>query len=427
MVDHIIPQPEYENNLINLWLLCYNLDDTFLQIHRLQHYVYGGKIMRIIHTSDWHLGRILHGVHLTEDQSYILDQLAYLIKDSKPDVLIVAGDIFDRSVPPVEAVNLLDETLSKILLDYKIPVIMISGNHDSPDRINFGSRILGASRLNIFGRFSNPLKPVKLEEKWGPVYFYPLPYADPAVVRDGMGDENIHTHDDSMSTVIKAIKENMDMGVRNVLVAHTFAAGCEPSESERPLSIGGTDVVDSAHFQGFNYVALGHLHRPQKVSSDNIRYSGSLMKYSFSEAAQKKYIPIIDMDEKGEVHIEKVELTPKRDLRCIEGYLDDILKGPKDGENRDDYIMVRLKDEGAILDAMGKIRSVYPNTLHIEKPQFTFNSELKGPDSNFRKMSIKDLFSSFFKQVTDTEMSQEQMEAFEDILSKQKNIMGGII
>lgn len=381
--------------------------------------------MRILHTSDWHLGRIFHGVHLTEDQAYILDQLTDLIKESKPDVLLVAGDIFDRSVPPVEAVNLLDETLSKILLDYKIPTIMIAGNHDSPDRIHFGSKLMGASRLNIYGKFSKALSPVSLEDKFGPVCFYPLPYAEPAVVREGMEDEDIHTHDDSMCKIVNMIKATMDKSKRNVLLSHTFAAGCEASESERPLSIGGSSVVDSSYFSDFNYVALGHLHRPQKVTSENIRYSGSLMKYSFSEVNQKKHIPIVDIDEEGNIHVEKIELKPRRDLRCIEGCLDEILKGPSAGESREDYLMVTLKDEGAVLDAMGKIRNVYPNTLHIERPQFALSNELRGPDSNFRKMDMTDLFSSFFKQVTDTEISEEQVVVFQDILSKYKDAVRG--
>jgi exonuclease SbcD len=380
--------------------------------------------MRILHTSDWHLGRIFHGVHLTEDQAYILEQLIELIKDRKPDVILVAGDIFDRSVPPVEAVNLLDETLSKILMDYKIPTIMISGNHDSPDRVDFGSRLMEESRLHIIGRFNKNIKPVVIEDKFGPVYFYPLPYVEPAIVRESMEVE-IHSHDEAMNVLIGNIKNTMNMDKRNVLIAHTFAAGGEASESERPLTIGGSSVVDAAYFNDFNYAALGHLHRPQRIGGDNIRYSGSLMKYSFSEATQKKYIPIIEMDEKGNVSVETIELKPRRDLRCIEGYLEDILKGPQNGESREDYLMVTLKDDGAILDAMGKIRSIYPNALHIERPQFTSTNNRLNVDSNFRKMDVSELFSSFFKQVTDTEMSDEQKTAFSDIVTKLNKSLRG--
>ncbi len=251
--------------------------------------------MRILHTSDWHLGRIFHGVHLTEDQAYMLEQLIQLIKDRRPDVILVAGDIFDRSVPPVEAVNLLDDTLSKILMDYKIPTIMISGNHDSPDRVDFGSRLMEESKLHIVGRFNNSQKPVMVEDKFGAVYFYPLPYVEPAIVRDSIGAE-VHSHDEAMKVLMENIKSTMDKEKRNVLITHTFAAGGEASESERPLSIGGSSVVDAAYFNDFDYVALGHLHRPQRIGGENIRYSGSLMKYSFSEATQKKHIPIIEMD-----------------------------------------------------------------------------------------------------------------------------------
>jgi DNA repair protein SbcD/Mre11 len=381
--------------------------------------------VRILHTSDWHLGRIFHGVHLTEDQSYILNELIHLIKDSKIDAILVAGDIFDRSVPPVEAVNLLDEIMSKIVLDLKIPTVMIAGNHDSPDRIHFGSRLMGASKLSITGRYKRDVRPVVIEDNFGEVNFYSLPYAEPAAIRDQMENEDIHTHDEAMFRAVGSIKDNMNKNKRNVLISHTFAAGGEASESERPLSIGGSSVVDASYFMEFNYVALGHLHRPQRVGSDNIRYSGSLMKYSFSEATQKKSIPIIDMDAKGNISIENIVLKPKRDLRCLDGYLEDILKGPQGGENREDYIMVTLKDEGAILDAMGKVRSVYPNCLHIERPQLTLSSNLCGADSNFKKMSITDLFSSFFKQVTDTEISQEQTTVFQDVLNKYNNKLRG--
>lgn len=381
-------------------------------------------IMRILHTSDWHLGRIFHGVHLTEDQAYMLEQLGALIKDQKIDVLLVAGDIFDRSVPPVEAVNLLDEFLSKVLIDYKIPTIMISGNHDSPDRVDFGSRLMAESRLHIYGRFSKNIKPVILEDKFGQVNFYPLPYAEPAIVRDAYGVE-LHSHDEAMKLLTDDIKSNMQLNKRNVLITHTFASGGEESESERPLSIGGSSVVDGAYFDAFNYVALGHLHRPQRVLSDKIRYSGSLMKYSFAEATQKKHIPIIDLDEKGNISYETIELKPRRDLRCIEGCLADILKGPKPGENKDDYIMVTLMDEGAILDAMGKVRNIYPNTLHVERPQLALKNNKLTVDHNFRRMGIGELFGSFFKQVTEEDMTEVQIKTFESLIDKLNNSMRG--
>lgn len=374
--------------------------------------------MRIIHTSDWHLGRIFHGIHLTNDQAYILDQFVELVKDSNPDVILVSGDIFDRSVPPTEAVNLLDDVVSRIILNHGIPIIIIAGNHDSADRLGFGSRLLQKKGLNIFGKFRKSFDQVVLYDQHGPVNFYSLPYVEPATIRDMLEDETIHTHDETMLKLIEYIKGKMDKKSRNILLAHTFVAGGEESESERPLSVGGSGIVNAAYFKDFDYVALGHLHKAQKVGTDKIRYSGSLMKYSFSEANHKKTVSIIDIDGEENIAIENIELKPKRDLRKIEGFLEDILQGPQTGENKDDYLMITLKDEGAILDPIGKIRKVYHNVLHIERPQLQTNNNLINPDRDFKKMHEIDLFSSFFKQVTDRDISPEQKKVFELVMDK---------
>ena len=381
--------------------------------------------MRIIHTSDWHLGRIFHGIHLTDDQAYILDQFVELVKDVKPDAILVAGDIFDRSVPPTEAVNLLDEVVSRILLDHKVPMMMIAGNHDSPDRLGFGCRLLQDRGLIIAGRLAIDSKPLILEDQYGTVNIHGLPYAEPALTREKLEDPDIHTHDESMVKLVQHFKKGMDMGKRNVLVAHAFVAGGNESESERPLSVGGTGMVNPVCFEGFDYVALGHLHRPQSIGTGNIRYSGSLMKYSFSEANHKKQISVFEIGEKGSLRIEDIELKPNRDLRCIEGTMQDILKGPQNGENREDYIMVTLSDEGAILDAMGKIRRVYPNALHIERPQMTVEGNLVRADRNFNRMNETDLFASFMQQVTEREMTEQQKEVFKDTLTTYYHTLRG--
>jgi len=372
--------------------------------------------MRILHTSDWHLGRIFHGIYLTEDQSYILAQFINLVKDVKPDVIVISGDIFDRSVPPVEAVNLLDDVISNILLDCNVPIITIAGNHDSPDRLGFGHRLMEGKGFNISGRLKIDMMSTVIEDEFGPVYFYSIPYVEPAVVREKMADDTIHTHDASMCKLINYVKDGMNKNGRNVLIAHAFVSGCQESESERPLSIGGSSVVDASYFNGFNYTALGHLHRPQRVGCENIRYSGSLMKYSFSEANHKKCVYLVDMNKDGDVKVEGIELKPRRDLRCIEGYLDEILKGPKDGESSEDYLMVTVKDGKAIMDIMEQVRKVYPNVLYIERPQLLAGGNLCGPDKNYRKMSEFDLFSSFYRQVTDSEISQDQVHMLEVIL-----------
>lgn len=374
--------------------------------------------MRILHTSDWHLGRIFYGTYLTDDQAYILDQFINLVKDEKPDVILISGDIFDRSVPPVEAVNLLDDVMSRILMDYSVPIITIAGNHDSPDRLGFGYRLLQGKGLNISGRLNIDMMSTIIEDKYGPVHFYSIPYVEPAVVREKLLDDTIHSHDASMGRLINHIKDRMDKNSRNVLLAHAFAAGCEECESERPLSVGGSSMVSSSYFEGFNYTALGHLHRPQKVGAQNIRYSGSLMKYSFAEAIHKKCVYMIDMDEKGDIKVQEIELKPKRDVRCIEGYLEEIIKGPKSGESKEDYMLVKVKDTEPIFNIMEKVRAVYPNALSIDRPQLTLGGNLSGLDKDYKKLSEFDLYSSFFKQVTDLEISMDQGHLFEKALEK---------
>lgn len=370
--------------------------------------------MRFIHTSDWHLGRIFHGTHLTDDQAYILEDFIRLVGYSKPDVVLIAGDIYDRAAPPAEAVNLLDDVLSRILLDCKVPVVLIAGNHDSPERVGFGARLLARQGLHIAGVLDKNIAPVGIYDSDGPVYIYPLPYADPPVVRERFSVKDIRDHNEAMAFIINQLTANIPAGTRLILVGHVFVAGGEVSESERPLSIEGSGFVDLEHFFAFHYAALGHLHRPQYIGSENIRYSGSLMKYSFSEAGHRKSVTLVEMDRLGKTTVEEVSLTPRRDVRCLEGLLNDILAGPRSGESRDDYLKVTLTDSGAILDAMGKLRSVYPNVLHIERPFLAADLELRGPGDDHRELSETSLFSSFFKQVTGTVLSAEQLQVFKD-------------
>lgn len=370
--------------------------------------------MRILHTSDWHLGRIFHGVHLTDDQAHILDQFVKLVSEVKPEAVLVAGDIYDRSVPPAEAVKLLDEVLTQVLLDCRVSVILIPGNHDSPERLGFGTRLLALQGLHIAGQLDKNITPIGIRDSNGPVYIYPVPYADPPVVRERLEVQDVHDHDRAMAAVIGQLTAHIPRGGRSVLVTHAFVAGGEESESERPLSIGGTGTVSSSRFMPFNYIALGHLHRPQNTGGEHIRYSGSLMKYSFSEAGHRKSVTLVEIDGNGKTAVEEIFLSPRRDVRCIEGFLDDILAGPKNRESREDYLKVVLKDSGAILDAMGKLRNVYPNVLHIERPFLTMGGDLRGPGGDHRSLSEIDLFSSFFEQVAGVPLSGEQLGIFTD-------------
>ncbi len=375
--------------------------------------------MRILHTADWHLGRVFHGVHLTEDQSHLLEQLANLIKAEKIDVMLISGDIYDRSVPPADAVNLLDDFLSRVSLDCKIPIILIAGNHDSPDRLGFGYRLMTSQGVHVVGRLTPKIEPIIVKDDFGPVYFSGLPFSEPAIVRERLGDKKAIDYNTAMSCMTKAALgalSNTPKNVRKVILAHAFIAGCDQTDSERPISVGGTGAVDNACFNEFNYVALGHLHRPQAAGADNIRYAGSLMKYSFNESGHKKGVTIVELDEMGKASIETVSLNPKRDVRRIEGNLAQVLKDAQSEKYKEDYFMVTLTDDGALLDPMSKLREVYPNVLHIDRPFVTATNGLAGPSRDYKNKGIVELFDDFFNQVTDIELNEEQKDVFSDIL-----------
>jgi exonuclease SbcD len=368
--------------------------------------------MRFLHTSDWHLGRLLHGVHLTEDQGYVLEQLIDLTRDSRPDVVIVAGDIYDRAVPPPDAVRLLDDALARLVLGVGVRVIIIAGNHDSPDRLDFGSSIMDGRGLHIAARLKKEPRPVILEDGDGPVYFYPLPYAEPAVVRAHLGSETIVDHQTAMDGLVGRIREARPQGVRSVLIAHAFVAGGAESESERPLSVGGTGTVEASCLKGFDYVALGHLHRPQAAGDGVMQYSGSLLKYSFSETDQEKSVKLIEMDRNGRCSTEVVRLTPRHDVRAISGYLEDLIRHPEKGPGREDFLSVTLLDSGALYDPIGKLREVYPNVLHLTPRARTEADEARASAIDHRKMTEQELFAAFYLEVTGETLTAELREAF---------------
>jgi exonuclease SbcD len=372
--------------------------------------------MRFIHTADWHLGRLFHGVHLTEDQARILDRLLDLVRDEKPDALIVAGDLYDRAVPPPDAVKLLDDVLSRLVLGLKTPVIVVSGNHDSAPRLGFGSRLLSEQGLNVVTAPGPEAVRVTLGDDHGPVHFFPVPYCEPATVRWELQDESIRDHQTAMERMTTRARNTIPEGERSVLITHGFVAGGRESDSERPLSMGGAERVDAGVFAGFDYVALGHLHRPQTAGRDHIRYSGSLLKYSFSEADHVKGVNLVEMDAQGACRVEKIVLQPVRDVRRIEGYLRDILSNPEKGERAEDYLAVSLLDRGAILDVMSKLRTVYPNVLHVERPHLTLRADRRGAPSDRRTRGDWELFVDFFEDVTGEPPSPEHRTAYESII-----------
>jgi DNA repair protein SbcD/Mre11 len=376
--------------------------------------------MKLFHTADWHLGKLVQGVSMTEEQRFVLQQFIEAIAEEKPDAVIIAGDLYDRAVPPTDAVNLLDEVLETIVLKLKTPVIAVSGNHDSPGRLNFGSQLMKSNGLYITGQLEKDMEPIVIQDEFGEVHFHLVPYADPSQVRYILENEEIRTHDDAMKKMVAHIESSIDSSKRHVLVGHAFVTphGEEEentSDSERPLAIGGAEYVSALHFKNFHYTALGHLHQAHYVLNETVRYSGSPLKYSISEEHHQKGFHIVQMDELGNVSVEKRLLIPNRDIRTVEGKMEDILLQ----EMNHDYVFVKLLDETPILFPMEKIRSVYPNAMHVERKilSATKDNEESTVGSR-RKMDNLALFNAFYEEVKGVQASEETEHIFKEVLQE---------
>ncbi|EHH1111299.1 exonuclease SbcCD subunit D [Vibrio parahaemolyticus] len=373
--------------------------------------------MKFIHTSDWHLGRQFHNVSLLEDQQAVLEQLIQYIENNPVDAVIVAGDVYDRSVPPTIAIELLNRVVKRICGELNTPMILISGNHDGAERLGFGSEQMKRSGLHIISNFEDMLTPVVIETKAaGHVAFYGMPYNDPEQVRY-VYKEPVSTHDEAHKLIAEKITEQFQSEHRNILISHCFVDGAIESESERPLSIGGSDRVSHEHFLNFDYVALGHLHQPQKKGEEYIRYSGSLMKYSFGEQNQKKGFTLVEIGKDGFIGAEHIELTAPHEMRIVEGELEQILEWGKTDPKNEDYLLVRLMDKHAILNPMEKLRTVYPNVLHLEKPGMLIGVEQEMAQAKLARSEI-DMFKDFFAEAQDSELSNEQEQAICDIIKQ---------
>ena len=373
--------------------------------------------MKFIHTSDWHLGRQFHNVSLLDDQQAVLEQLISYIEDNPVDAVVVAGDVYDRSVPPTVAIELLNRVVKRICTDLKTPMILISGNHDGAERLGFGSEQMKNSGLHIISNFEDMLSPVVITTKAaGEVALYGMPYNDPEQVRFAY-KESVSTHDEAHKLLVEKITEQFQPQQRRVLISHCFVDGAIESDSERPLSIGGSDRVSHEHFLDFDYVALGHLHQPQKKGEEYIRYSGSLMKYSFGEQNQKKGFTLVEINESGFASAEHIELTAPHEMRIIEGDLEQVIEKGKTDPKSEDYLLVRLMDKHAILNPMEKLRAVYPNVLHLEKPGMLIGVEQEMAQAKLARSEI-DMFRDFFSEAQDSQLSQEQERAVNDIIKQ---------
>jgi exonuclease SbcD len=383
--------------------------------------------MRFLHTADWHLGRLFYGTSLIEEQSRLLDQLVDLASERKIQAFLIAGDLYDRSVPPADAVRLFDSFLTR-MADAHIPVIAIAGNHDSADRVGFGAQLMRDRGVHLCGRLELVEAPenhtVTLEDEHGPLQIYSIPFAEPAWVRQHLNREDLRSYEASMAALLDQLRDQHPANTRSILLAHAFVGGSseevEESESERPLSVGGTDFIDASVFQGFDYVALGHLHRPQQAGSERVHYSGSLYPYSFSEAEHAKSVQIVEMDAQGQCQIEKVQLHPQRTLRIVEGLLEEILEDAAQhlgASGHDDYLLVRLLDEGALLHPLARLREFYPNVMQLERPVLEAQlHEGSGGSSPQLKRTAAELFDDFFHEVSGEHLNPPQRQAYADAI-----------
>lgn len=362
--------------------------------------------MKLIHLSDLHLGKRVHEFPMLEDQKHIIKQILGIIDREEPDAVLIAGDVYDRTIPQTEAVNLLDGFLTE-LTARNLPVLLISGNHDSADRLAFGGRVMERSRIHISPVYDGKVKPVTIEDEYGPVDFFLLPFLKPAVVRACFPGEEVESTNDAVSCAVRHLPR--DPSRRRVLVAHQFVTGASTCDSEE-MYVGGSDNVDADVFGDFDYVALGHLHGPQNPRP-NIRYCGSPLKYSFSELHQKKGVTIVRLGEKGSLSVEAVPLTPLREMRELRGAYEQLTALDfYRGLDLDDYYRIILTDENDKPEAMGCLRSIYPNLMCLEYDNARTRNGGKAVEAlaEIERKSPLEVFAALYEQQNAAPLSGEQ-------------------
>ena len=387
--------------------------------------------MRFLHTADWHLGRIFYGQYLTDDQAYVLEhQFFTILKEEKIDGILLAGDVFDRAVPPIEAIELWDSIITRLAMDYKVPLFVVSGNHDGAERLEVGRSMLSESGIHIWGSPHHALQPFEFEGFDGRVAICPMPFSEPRRIGDALGlnsseskpvdtdmtddtlfsyvddkDQeavalNLHNYDQMYQAWSDYLYKQVPKQMRSIAISHAFVMGGEVGGSERTLSVGGSEQVSPHVFKNFHYTALGHLHGPQRMGADHIRYSGSPLKYSFDEHGQKKSFTIIDMDTKGNVDISTIPVEAKRDVVILEGYFEDLLNNTAlQKKHKDDYMQARLLDTMPIMDGMAKLRQVYHRCMTIELAGRIATPVVDMGDAVFKELDERQLFNQFAETV----------------------------
>lgn len=364
--------------------------------------------MKFVHLSDLHLGKRVNGYSMIEDQKYILLKILNVIDEQKAEAVVIAGDVYDKPIPPTEAVQLFDDFLFR-LVERNLQILVISGNHDSPERIAFGSRFMDKSGVHMSQVYNGKNDLVELKDKYGKVNFYMLPFVKPSNVRRFFEGEEINTYTDAVRVAVSHM--NVNKKARNVIITHQFVTGAQRSESET-IAVGGTDNVDSYVFDDFDYVALGHIHGPQNVGKNTVRYCGTPLKYSFSEISHKKSVTVVEMKEKGNVKVSTVELTPKLDMREIKGTYEELtFKKNYENTNTEDYLHIILTNEEDVADAVAKLRCVYPNLMKLDYDNTrTRNSFALTQAEETEKKSDTELLSEFFEKQNGKPLSDEQLE-----------------
>ena len=379
--------------------------------------------MKFLHLADLHLGKRVNGFSMLEDQAHILRQILAILDDEQPDGVLIAGDVYDKSVPSVEAVGLLDGFLTE-LRARGVPVLLISGNHDSPERLAFGGRVMDSCGIHISPVYDGALAPVTLHDEFGPVHVWLLPFVKPAHVRRWFPDADIESYTDTVAEAVAHM--DIDTAARNVLVTHQFVTGGTRSGSEE-LSVGGTDNVDSGVFAPFDYVALGHLHGAQHIGRETIRYAGSPLKYSFSEARQHKSVTVVTLGEKGDVQVRTVALTPLRELREIRGSYDELTARSfyEHTTYRSDYLHLILTDEQDVFDAMSRLRTIYPYlmTLDYDNARTRAAGGMSVPAETERRTPLE-LFEALHQRQNHRPMSEVQRAYIAQLMEQIMEVQG---
>jgi len=387
--------------------------------------------MKFIHLSDLHLGKRVNEFSMIEDQKYILKKVLNIIDEQKPDGILIAGDVYDKGIPPVEAVELFDDFLTS-LAKRKLPVYIISGNHDSAERMTFGSRLMESSGIYFAPAYKGNVEPITVNQKgeldeFGPLNIYLLPFIKPATVHpyfvdeDGNPTKKIESYTDAVEVAIEQMK--VDTSARNILVAHQFVTGAVRCDSEEP-SVGGVDNVDVSVFDSFDYVALGHLHGPQRAGRENVRYCGTPLKYSFSEVSQKKGVGVVEIGKKGDVTYSSIPLEPLHDMRIIKGTYDELtLRKNYENTNVEDYIAAVLTDEIDVPEAFGKLQVIYKNlmTMEYDNARTRSNHQLEEIE-NIDALKPIDLFDKFYSEQNNQPLNDEQKDYMGKMIEK---IWGG--